>query len=68
MYQLFHDGEASASVSKLELPDDSEEWGTTGAASDYVYKLRRLLAKMDPDKQNLLLHLAYKVARHSSNR
>jgi len=28
MYQLFHDGEAPASVRKLKLPKDSEEWGS----------------------------------------
>jgi transcriptional regulator with XRE-family HTH domain len=65
MYQLFHDGEAAASVRKLKLPNDSEEWGTTGATADYFSKLRRLLAKMEPDNQTLLLHLAQKVARRS---
>jgi transcriptional regulator with XRE-family HTH domain len=65
MYQLFHDGEAAASVRKLKLPNDSEEWGTTGATADYFSKLRRLLAKMEPDNQKLLLHMAQKVARRS---
>jgi hypothetical protein len=65
MYQLFHDGEAAASVRKLKLPNDSEEWGTTGQTADYFAKLRRLLAKMEPDEQNLLLHMAQKVARRS---
>jgi len=65
MYQLFHDGEAAASVRKLKLPNDSEEWGSKGATADYLSKLRRLLAKMEPDKQNLLLHVAQKVARRS---
>ena len=27
------------------------------------YRLRRLLGKMEPDEQNLLLHMAQKVAR-----
>jgi transcriptional regulator with XRE-family HTH domain len=65
MYQLFHDGEAAASVRKLKLPNDSEEWGTAGATADYFAKLRRLLAKMEPDNQKLLLHMAQKVARRS---
>ena len=63
MYQLFHDGEAAASVRKLKLPNESEEWGTTGTTADYFSKLRRLLAKMEPDDQKLLLHMAQKVAR-----
>jgi transcriptional regulator with XRE-family HTH domain len=65
MYQLFHDGEAAASVRKLKLPNDSEEWGTTGSTADYFAKLRRLLAKMEPDNQKLLLHMAQRVARRS---
>jgi transcriptional regulator with XRE-family HTH domain len=65
MYQLFHDGEAAASVRSLKLPKDSEEWGSKGATADYLSKLRRLLAKMEPDNQKLLLHMAQKVARRS---
>jgi transcriptional regulator with XRE-family HTH domain len=65
MYQLFHDGEAPASVRKLKLPIDREEWGSTGATADYLSKLRRLLAKMEPDYQKLLLHMAQKMARRS---
>jgi hypothetical protein len=51
MYQLFHEGEASESVGKLKLPKD----------------LRKLLAKMEPDERNLLLHMAQKVARRSNS-
>jgi transcriptional regulator with XRE-family HTH domain len=65
MYQLFHDGEAPASVRKLKLPADRDEWGSTGETADYVSKLRKLLAKMGPDHQKLLLHMAQKVARRS---
>jgi hypothetical protein len=35
----------------------------TGGDAAYLSKLRRLLAKMEPDDQNLLLHMAQKVAR-----
>jgi transcriptional regulator with XRE-family HTH domain len=65
MYQLFHEGEAAASVRKLKLPRDNDEWGTVGATGDYFSKLRRLLAKMEPDQRNLLLHMAQKVARRN---
>jgi transcriptional regulator with XRE-family HTH domain len=64
MYRLFHEGEVASSIHKLKLPKDSEEWGSTGKAADYLSKLRRLLAKMGPDDQKLLLHMAQKVARH----
>src|ERR1700738_5351213 len=62
MYRLFHDGEAPASLRKLKPPKD-DEFGTTGSEADYFSKLRRLLAKMEPGDQKLLLHMAQKVAR-----
>ncbi len=65
MYQLFHDGEAAASIRKLKLPKDSEEWGSKGDEADYLSKMRKLLAKMGPDNQKLLLHVAQKMARRS---
>jgi cation transport regulator ChaC len=63
MYHLFHHGEAAPSIRNLKLPKDSEEWGSKGNEGDYLFKLRRLLAKMGPDDQKLLLHMAQKVAR-----
>ena len=65
MYQLFHDGEASPAIRKLKHPSNSDEWGSRGGDADYLSKLSRLLAKMDPNDQPLLLHVAQKVARHS---
>ncbi len=62
MYRLFHDGEVPAGLSKLKPPKD-DEFGSKGREADYFSKLRRLLAKMEPDDQNLLLHMAQKVAR-----
>jgi transcriptional regulator with XRE-family HTH domain len=63
MYRLFHDGEVGASIHKLKPPTDSEEWGSRGNEADYLSKLRRLLAKMEPGDQKLLLHMAQKIAR-----
>jgi len=65
MYQLFHDGEAAESVRNQKPPKDSDEWGSKGDGADYFSKLRRLLAKMEPGDQKLLLHVAQKVARRS---
>jgi transcriptional regulator with XRE-family HTH domain len=62
MYRLFHDGEVPASLSKLKPPKD-DEFGSTGAEADYLSKLRRLLAKMEPGDQKLLLHMAQKIGR-----
>src|SRR5258707_4076118 len=62
LYRLFHDGEAPASLRKLK-PTKDDEFGSTGGEADYLSKLRRLLAKMEPSDQKLLLHMAQKVAR-----
>src|SRR3981081_4536618 len=62
MYRLFHDGEAPASLRKLKPPKD-EEFGSTDKRSVRLCKLRRLLAKMKPNDQNFLLHMAQKAAR-----
>ncbi len=63
MYRLFHEGEAASSIRNLKLPTRSEDWDSTGKEADYLSKLRRLLAKMEPGDQKLLLHMAQKVAR-----
>jgi transcriptional regulator with XRE-family HTH domain len=62
MYRLFHDGEAPAELRKLKPPKE-DEFGSKGREADYFSKLRRLLAKMEPEDQKLLLHMAQKVAR-----
>jgi transcriptional regulator with XRE-family HTH domain len=63
LYQLFHNGEAAASVRNLKLPKGGEAWGNGGDGADYLAKLRRLLAKMKPDDRKLILHMALKMAR-----
>ena len=62
MYRLFHDGEAPTSLLKVK-PAKDDEFGSRGAQADYLSKLRRLLAKMEPGDQKLLLHMAQKAAR-----
>jgi hypothetical protein len=44
-------------------PAKDDEFGSAGEEAVYLSKLRRLLAKMEPDDQKLLLHMAQKVAR-----
>jgi transcriptional regulator with XRE-family HTH domain len=62
MYRLFHDGEAPASLRKMK-PANDDEWGSTGEDAVYLSKLCKLLAKMKPDDQKFLLHMAQKVGR-----
>jgi transcriptional regulator with XRE-family HTH domain len=58
LYRLFHDGEAPASLRKMK-PANDDEWGSTGEDAVYLSKLCRLLAKMKPDDQKFLLHMAH---------
>ena len=62
MYRLFHDGDAPASFRKFK-PRTDGEFGHKDAEANYFSKLCRLLAKMKPDDQKLLLHMAQKVAK-----
>jgi transcriptional regulator with XRE-family HTH domain len=63
MYQLFHDGEAEASVRKSKHSADRELFGTRGAEADYLSKLRQAMSKLKPNDQKLVLHMAQKVAK-----
>ena len=62
MYRLFHAGEVEASIHRLRVPK-VEEFGNKGKDAEYFSKLCRLLAKMEPGDQKLLMHMAQKVAR-----
>jgi hypothetical protein len=62
LMRLFHDGEAPASLRKLKPPKD-DEWGSKGEDAVYLSKVCRLLAKMKPNDQQFLLHMAQKAAR-----
>ena len=62
LYRLFHDGEVPAGLSKMKPPKE-DDFGSKGKEADYFSKLRRLLAKMEPSDQKLLLHLALRVGR-----
>ena len=65
MYQLFHDGEAAPAIRNSKRPKSDEEWGSKGGDAGYLSKLCGFLAKMEPNEQNLLLHMAQKVAKRS---
>jgi transcriptional regulator with XRE-family HTH domain len=65
IYKLFHEGEAAASIRTSKRPEGSQEWGSKGNDAEYLSKLCGLLAKMEPNEQKLILHMAQKVARRS---
>jgi transcriptional regulator with XRE-family HTH domain len=63
MYQLFHDGQAAASVREFKQPQGDDGWGSKGRDADYLAKLCRLLSKLNEKDQKLLLQVAQKVSR-----
>ena len=63
MYQLFHDGEAAASVRRFKQPQDGDDWGSQGRDADYLAKLCGLLPKLNEKDKKLLLQVAKKVSR-----
>ena len=64
MYQLFHEGPEPAVAPKISRTGKTEDaWGTSGQSGNYFSKLRRLLAKMDPENRKLILYMAQKVAK-----
>jgi hypothetical protein len=62
MYRLFHEGEAAASIRTSKRSEHSQEWRSKGSEADYLSKPCRLLVKMGPNEQKLLLQMAQKVA------
>ena len=63
MYQLFHDGQAAASVRGFKRPEDGDKWGSKGRDADYLAKLCGVLSKLNKKDQKLLLQVAQKVSR-----
>ena len=63
MYQLFHEGEAAASVRGFKRPEDGDAWGSKGRDADYLAKLCGLLPKLNEKDKKLLLQVAQKVSK-----
>jgi len=61
MYGLFHDGEEPAGLSRRNRPRMTNSEARQG--SRLLRQTVRLLAKMEPGDQKLLLYMAQKVAR-----
>ncbi len=62
MYQLFYDGDQPPEIPKIKLRvEDKVGWGSVGQHARYLAKLRRLLARMNPDDRYLLMHLTQKL-------
>jgi transcriptional regulator with XRE-family HTH domain len=65
MYQLFHEGEAEASVRKSKHSEGQDLFGTGGAEAGYLSKLRKAMSKLKPKEQKLILHTAQRMAKRA---
>jgi len=61
MYQLFYDGEERPDLPKPN-PVNEDQWGTSGRDGRYLFKLRKALARMQPDDRTLLFYVIRRMA------
>ena len=62
MYQLFYDGEESPELPRLS-PLNDDPWSTSRRAGRYLFKLCKVLARMQPDDRKLLFYMTQQIAR-----
>jgi transcriptional regulator with XRE-family HTH domain len=69
MYQLLYDGDKPPQLPRLQMGKKSGElaWGSSGKDARTLAKFRRLLGKAKEEDMQLLLSIAYKMARKKSN-
>lgn len=69
MYQLLYDGEKPPQLPSLKVRKKSGEpdWGSSGRDARTLAKFRRFLGKAKAEDTQLLLSIAYKMARKKGN-
>ncbi len=69
MYQLLYDGEKPPQLPSLKVRKKSGEaaWGSSGRDARTLAKFRRFLGKAKEEDTQLLLSIAYKMARKKGN-
>ena len=65
LYKFFYDSDKTPQMPPLPVVKEkaSEEWGFSGKWGQFVGRLRSLLGKMQENDRQLLLLMAYKMAR-----
>jgi transcriptional regulator with XRE-family HTH domain len=65
LYHLMYDGDKPPETLTVIASNGgrSQTWGLQGEDARYFKKLRRHLAKMNPDDRKLLLHMVQKMTR-----
>jgi transcriptional regulator with XRE-family HTH domain len=65
LYQIFYEGKEPPQP--VALPEGFKavngEWGTAGASSRFLQRLRRLLGRLSEDDRKLLFHFTSQVVR-----
>ena len=69
MYQLFYEGEEPPKLPNLPKRKSADDiaWGSTGKDARWLYQFRRLLARTEETDRKLLMFMAQKMARATSN-
>jgi transcriptional regulator with XRE-family HTH domain len=69
MYQLLYDGEKPPQLPSLRVRKKSGErvWGSSGKDARTLAKFRQFLGKAKEEDMQLLLSIAYKMARKKSS-
>lgn len=65
MYKLFYEGSEPPELPKMPKGNKADDvtFGIRGKEAEYLRKLRRILGKTDVRNQNLILHMAQKMAK-----
>lgn len=66
IYQFFYEG--TNKPSKVEVTQDSDEWGSRGRDAKNLNRLRRLLQHTSAADQHLLMFIAAKMSQRKNRR
>jgi len=68
LYQLFYDGEEPPELPNLPKRRTAADiaWGSSGKDARLLFRLRRLLSRVNQRDKNLLLFMAQKMGKHKN--
>ncbi len=68
LYQLFYDGEEPPELPNLPKRRTAADiaWGSSGKDARLLFRLRRLLSRVNQRDRNLLLFMAQRMGKHKN--
>jgi transcriptional regulator with XRE-family HTH domain len=68
LYQLFYDGEEPPKLPNIPKRKTAANtaWGSSGKEERLLFRLRRLLSRVNQRDRNLLLSMAQRMAKHKN--